>query len=68
AGPKIVLFSPFFTFFQSRNSGYASSKTQKLTKKTQIFDSVRKSPTCSKFAGYPDCRKTFVSFFSVSIV
>ncbi len=47
AGPKIVLFPPFFTFFQSRNSGYASSKTQKLTKKTQIFDSVRKSPTCS---------------------
>ncbi|HLP96443.1 MAG TPA: hypothetical protein VK168_20520, partial [Saprospiraceae bacterium] len=47
AGPKTVLFPPFFTFFQSRNSGYASSKTQKLTKKAQIFDSVRKSPTCS---------------------
>ncbi|HLP92779.1 MAG TPA: hypothetical protein VK168_02040, partial [Saprospiraceae bacterium] len=46
-GQKLVLFPPFFTFFQSRNSGYASSKTQKLTKKAQIFDSGRKSPTCS---------------------
>ncbi|MBN8679160.1 MAG: hypothetical protein J0M29_13105, partial [Chitinophagales bacterium] len=44
---KTVLFPPFFTFFQSRNSGYASSKTQKLTKKAQVFDSVRKSPTYS---------------------
>jgi hypothetical protein len=44
---KTVLFSPFFTFFQSRNPNYASSKTQKLTKKALIFAGSRKFPTCS---------------------
>jgi type I restriction enzyme, R subunit len=43
----MVLFSPFFTFFQSRNPNYALSKTQKLTKKALIFAVSRKSPTCS---------------------
>ncbi|HLP93319.1 MAG TPA: hypothetical protein VK168_04745, partial [Saprospiraceae bacterium] len=38
-------FSPFFSHVPSTRD--ASSKTQKLTKKAQIFDSVRKSPTCS---------------------
>jgi hypothetical protein len=30
-------FSPFFTFFQLRSSGYAPSKTQKLTKNQPVF-------------------------------
>jgi hypothetical protein len=48
AGPKTGLFWAFFTFFQSRNPGYAPSKIQKLPKKNLIFASSRKSPTCSK--------------------
>ncbi|MFN5366757.1 MAG: hypothetical protein ACK5CH_15225, partial [Bacteroidota bacterium] len=30
-------FSPFFTFFQLRSSGYAPSKMQKLTKNQPVF-------------------------------
>ncbi|MFM7155011.1 MAG: hypothetical protein ACKOZV_12910, partial [Bacteroidota bacterium] len=32
AESKTTHFSPFFTFFQLRSTGYAPSKTQKLTK------------------------------------
>jgi hypothetical protein len=39
----MAFFSPFFTFFQLRSSGYAPSKKQKLTKNTLIFATGRKS-------------------------
>ncbi|MFM7152784.1 MAG: hypothetical protein ACKOZV_01515, partial [Bacteroidota bacterium] len=34
---KTAHFSPFFTFFQLRSTGYAPSKTQKLTKNQPVF-------------------------------
>jgi hypothetical protein len=46
-GSKTVLFPPVFTFFRSRSTGYAPSKTQKPAKKACIFASGKKSPTCS---------------------
>jgi hypothetical protein len=36
-------FSPFFTFFQLRSSGYAPSKMQKLTKNEPVFATGRES-------------------------
>jgi hypothetical protein len=36
-------FSPFFTFFQLRSTGYAPSKTQKLTKNLPVFANGRES-------------------------
>jgi hypothetical protein len=33
----------FFTFFQLRSTGYAPSKTQKLTKNQPVFANGRKS-------------------------
>jgi len=40
---KQAHFSPFFTFFQLRSTGYAPSKTQKLTKNQPVFANGRKS-------------------------
>jgi hypothetical protein len=40
---KTAHFSPFFTFFQLRSSGYAPSKTQKLTKNQPVFANGRES-------------------------
>jgi hypothetical protein len=40
---KTAHFSPFFTFFQLRSSGYAPSKTQKLTKNQPVFATGRES-------------------------
>jgi len=40
---KTSHFSPFFTFFQLRSSGYAPSKMQKLTKNQPVFATGRKS-------------------------
>jgi hypothetical protein len=37
AESKTAHFSPFFTFFQLRSTGYAPSKTQKLTKNQPVF-------------------------------
>jgi hypothetical protein len=36
-------FSPFFTFFQLLSTGYAPSKTQKLTKNQPVFANGRES-------------------------
>jgi hypothetical protein len=43
AESKIVHFSPFFTFFQLRSTGYAPSKTQKLKKNQPVFANGRES-------------------------
>jgi len=43
AESKTAHFSPFFTFFQLRSSGYAPSKTQKLTKNLPVFSTGRES-------------------------
>jgi len=43
AESKTAHFSPFFTFFQLRSSGYAPSKTQKLTKNQPVFANGRES-------------------------
>jgi len=40
---KTAHFSPFFTFFQLRSTGYAPSKTQKLTKNQPVFANGRES-------------------------
>jgi hypothetical protein len=40
---KTAHFSPFFTFFQLRSTGYAPSKTQKLTKIQPVFANGRES-------------------------
>ena len=40
---KTAHFSPFFTFFQLRSSGYAPSKMQKLTKNQPVFADGRES-------------------------
>jgi hypothetical protein len=40
---KTAHFSPFFTFFQLRSSGYAPSKMQKLTKNQPVFATGRES-------------------------
>jgi hypothetical protein len=40
---KTAHFSPFFTFFQLRSTGYAPSKTQKLTKNQPVFADGRDS-------------------------
>jgi hypothetical protein len=37
AESKTFRFSPFFTFFQLRSSGYAPSKMQKLTKNQPVL-------------------------------
>jgi hypothetical protein len=52
AESKMVHFSPFSTFFQSRSPGYAPSKRQKLTKNDPIFAFGRKFQTCSYFLIY----------------
>jgi hypothetical protein len=41
AESKTAHFSPFFTFFQLRSTGYAPSKTQKLTKNLPVFANGR---------------------------
>ena len=43
AESKTAHFSPFFTFFQLRSSGYAPSKMQKLTKNLPVFANGRGS-------------------------
>ena len=43
AESKTAHFSPFFTFFQLRSTGYAPSKTQKLTKNQPVFANGRDS-------------------------
>jgi hypothetical protein len=43
AESKTAQFSPFFTFFQLRSTGYAPSKTQKLTKNQPVFATGRES-------------------------
>jgi membrane fusion protein (multidrug efflux system) len=43
AESKTAHFSPFFTFFQLRSTGYAPSKTQKLTKNQPVFATGRES-------------------------
>jgi hypothetical protein len=43
AESKMAFFSPFFTFFQLRSSGYAPSKRQKLTKNQPVFATGRES-------------------------
>jgi pyruvate-formate lyase-activating enzyme len=43
AESKTAHFSPFFTFFQLRSTGYAPSKTQKLTKNHPVFANGRES-------------------------
>jgi len=43
AESKTAHFSPFFTFFQLRSTGYAPSKTQKLTKNQPVFAKGRES-------------------------
>jgi len=43
AESKPAHFSPFFTFFQLRSTGYAPSKTQKLTKNQPVFANGRES-------------------------
>jgi hypothetical protein len=43
AESKTAHFSPFFTFFQLRSSGYAPSKMQKLTKNLPVFANGRES-------------------------
>jgi len=40
---KTAGFSPFFTFFQLRSTGYAPSKRQKLTKNQPVFANGRDS-------------------------
>jgi hypothetical protein len=40
---KTAHFSPFFTFFQLLSTGYAPSKTQKLTKNQPVFANGRES-------------------------
>ena len=40
---KTAHFSPFFTFFLFRSSGYAPSKMQKLTKNQPVFADGRES-------------------------
>jgi REP element-mobilizing transposase RayT len=40
---KTAHFSPFFTFFQLCSTGYAPSKTQKLTKNQPVFATDRES-------------------------
>jgi hypothetical protein len=40
---KTSHFSPFFTYFQLRSTGYAPSKTQKLTKNQPVFANGRES-------------------------
>jgi hypothetical protein len=40
---KMSHFSPFFTFFQLRSSGYAPSEMQKLTKNQPVFVTGRES-------------------------
>jgi hypothetical protein len=43
AESNVLYFSPFFTFFQLRSTGYAPSKTQKLTKNQPVFANGRES-------------------------
>jgi hypothetical protein len=43
AESKTAHFSPFFTFFQLRSTGYVPSKTQKLTKNQPVFANGRES-------------------------
>jgi hypothetical protein len=43
AESKTAHFSPFFTFFQLRSTGYAPSKMQKLTKNLPVFANGRES-------------------------
>jgi len=43
AESKTTHFSPFFTFFQLRSTGYEPSKTQKLTKNQPVFATGRES-------------------------
>jgi len=43
AESKTAHFSPLFTFFQLRSTGYAPSKTQKLTKNEPVFAIGRES-------------------------
>jgi hypothetical protein len=43
AESKTSHFSPFFTFFQLRSSGYEPSKMQKLTKNQPVFANGRES-------------------------
>jgi hypothetical protein len=43
AESKTAHFSPFFTFFQLRSSGYAPSKMQKPTKNQPVFANGRKA-------------------------
>jgi hypothetical protein len=43
AESKMAHFSPFFTFFQLLSTGYAPSKTQKLTKNQPVFATGRES-------------------------
>jgi len=43
AESKTARFSSFFTFFQLRSTGYAPSKTQKLTKNQPFFATGRES-------------------------
>jgi len=43
AESKMAHFSPFFTFFQLLSTGYAPSKTQKLTKNQPVFANGRES-------------------------
>jgi hypothetical protein len=40
---KTAHFAPFFTFFRLRSTGYAPSKTQKLTKNQLVFANGRES-------------------------
>jgi hypothetical protein len=40
AGSKTAHFSPLFTFFQLRSTGYAPSETQKLTKMNLFLPSA----------------------------
>jgi len=47
AESKTARFSSFFTFFQLRSTGYAPSKTQKLTKNQPAFANGRDSCTSS---------------------
>jgi len=43
AESKTAHFSPFLTFFQLRSTGYAPSKTQKLTKNQLVLTNGRES-------------------------